>query len=79
MKEGEDGHCTQVVRTGLFEEVTIEPDSLKDEKAPVVDDLVVRPPNPSVVTCGERTTARWGNFSQVFIEDLLCCRCYARN
>lgn len=30
----------KVVRIGLFEEVTVEPNSLKDEKAPVVDYLV---------------------------------------
>lgn len=26
----------RVIRIGLFEEVTVEPDNLKDEKAPVV-------------------------------------------
>lgn len=30
----------KVVKIGLFEEVTVEPDSLKDEKALIVDDLV---------------------------------------
>lgn len=30
----------KVVRIGLFEELTVEPDNLRDEKAPVVDDLI---------------------------------------
>lgn len=30
------GHCIHGGQIGLFEEVTIEPDYLKDEKAPVV-------------------------------------------
>lgn len=30
----------KVVTVGLFEEVTFEPGHLKDEKGPVVDDLV---------------------------------------
>lgn len=57
--------------------MTVEPDYLKDEKASAVDDLVVRHPNPSIVTCGERTAARWGNFSQILTENLLSSRYYA--
>lgn len=65
----------KMVKIGLFEELTVEPDSLKDEKAPVVDDLVVGHPNPSIVTCGERIAARLGKFSWVFIENLFQVLC----
>lgn len=36
MEEGRGATVHRLVRIGLFEEVTAEPDNLKDEKAPVV-------------------------------------------
>lgn len=38
-----------------FEEVTIEPDNLKDKKAPVVRDLRFGHSNLTIVTCQEKT------------------------
>lgn len=34
--------------------------------------------NLSIATCRKRTSARWGNLLQIFIEGLLYTMCYGR-
>ena len=43
------------------------------------EDLRFGHSNLTIVACQEKTPARWGNFSQIFINSLLCPRHCARN